>query len=75
MVCNVSRRLRRISEVEITATQVRLRGGSPHRHQAPGALSRLKTEVTDKTNLVRDLPVAMTNETEEQENVGTKYFD
>lgn len=45
-----------------------------YRHQAPDYLSGLKIEVTDKTGLDEELPVLLVNMTEEQEDIGMKYF-
>lgn len=77
MVAVASRLLRKVSKMEIMTTLVRPPRSPPHQHQhqAPNALPKLKTKGTDKAVLDDKRPAIMMNETEEQENVETVYFD
>lgn len=45
------------------------------KHQAPNTLSRLEKEETDRTRIDKKLSALLINETEEHEDVYTKYFD
>lgn len=77
MAVHVSQYFEQISMVAVATTPLDFEVvyQASIKHHAPDALSRLKTERTDNSNLDEKLLVLMNDETEEHDEAKTEYFD